>query len=103
MRRYSDQELLELLNSVESDRVERKESFNGDVPKKARQAVCAFANDLPGHNEPGVLFVGVKDNGVPSGLHVTDQLLLSLADMKSEGNILAPACINCRETNIERI
>lgn len=88
MKRYSDQELLALLDSLESDRVERKESFKGDVPKKARQAICAFSNDLSNHNEPGVLFIGAKDNGEPCGLVVTDQLLLSLADMKTDGNIL---------------
>lgn len=88
MKRYSDQELLELLDSLESDRVERKESFKGDVPKKSRQAVCAFANDLPNHNTPGVLFIGAKDNGEPSGLQVTEQLLLTLADIKTDGNIL---------------
>ena len=88
MQRLTDQELLDLLNDTESDRAERKESFKGDVPKKARQAVCAFANDLPGYNQPGVLFIGAKDNGEPSGLEVTDQLLLSLADMKTDGNIL---------------
>lgn len=88
MNRFSDLELERLLDDTESDRVERKESFKGDVPKKARQAVCAFANDLPGHNEPGVLFIGAKDNGLPSGLDVTDQLLLSLADIKTDGNIL---------------
>jgi ATP-dependent DNA helicase RecG len=88
MQRLTDQELLDLLNDTESDRAERKEIFKGDVPRKARQAVCAFANDLPGRNQPGVLFIGAKDNGEPSGLQVTDQLLLSLADMKTDGNIL---------------
>lgn len=88
MKRFSDTELEILLSDTESDRVERKESFKGDVPKKARQAVCAFSNDLPNHSEPGVLFIGAKDNGVPTGLDVTDQLLLSLADMKTDGNIL---------------
>ncbi len=88
MKRLSDQELAALLDDTESDRAERKETFKGDVPKKARQAVCAFANDLPNHNEPGVLFIGAKDNGVPSGVEVTDQLLLSLADMKTDGNTL---------------
>ena len=34
------------------------------------------------------MFVGVKDNGEPSGLPITDQLLLSLSDMKTDGNIL---------------
>lgn len=88
MIRYTDTELEALLDDLESDRVERKESFKGDVPKKARQAVCAFANNLPGHDEPGVLFIGAKDDGTPSGLAITDELLLTLADMRSDGNIL---------------
>ena len=88
MKRLNDQELESLLNDTESDRAERKKSFKGDVPKKARQAICAFANDLPNHNQPGVLFIGAKDNGEPSGLQVTDQLLRSIADMKTDGNIL---------------
>lgn len=88
MQRFSDHELEILLRDEDSDRIERKESFRGDVPKKARQAVCAFANDLPNHNRPGVLFIGAKDDGQPSGLVVDDQLLLSLADMKTDGNIL---------------
>ncbi|HEY7805438.1 MAG TPA: ATP-binding protein, partial [Orrella sp.] len=73
---------------TESDRVVRKASFKGDIPKKARQAVCAFSNDLPGHHKPGVLFVGATDQGEPSLLDITDQLLLSLADIKTDGNIL---------------
>lgn len=88
MIKFTDQELEVLLNDTESDLSERKKSFKGDTPKKARQAVCAFANDLPNHNQPGVLFIGAKDNGKTSGLQVTDQLLLSLADMKTDGNIL---------------
>ncbi|OYO30711.1 ATP-binding protein [Janthinobacterium sp. PC23-8] len=88
MQRLTDEELLGLLNDTESDRAERKESFKGDVPKKARQAVCAFANDFPGHNKPGILFIGANDKGEPCGLDITDQLLLSLADMKTDGNIL---------------
>jgi len=88
MKRLSDQELVALLGDIESDRAERKETFKGDVSKKARQAICAFSNDLPNHNEPGVLFIGAKDNGEPSGVEVTDQLLLSLANMKTDGNIL---------------
>jgi ATP-dependent DNA helicase RecG len=87
MRRYSDEELTGLLHDLESDLVERKESFSGDTPKRAREAVCAFANDLSGHNRSGVLFIGVKDNGMSSGLKITDQLLLTLSDMETDGNI----------------
>lgn len=86
--RLTDEELLALLADIESDRVERKESFTGDVRKRVREAVCAFANDLPGHDQVGVLFIGAKDNGDPSGCDITDQLLLSLADMKTDGNIV---------------
>lgn len=82
----TDEELLRLLEDPESDRVERKESLaDGD---KIRQAICAFANDLPDHRQPGVLFVGVDDHGKPTGMPVTDQLLQRLAHMRSDGNIL---------------
>ncbi len=88
MYRYSDNELLALLDDLESDLVERKQSFQGSVPKKGRQAICAFANDLPGHNRCGVLFIGANDNGTPSGNPINDRLLLSLANMKTDGNVL---------------
>jgi len=82
----TNDELEQLLDNIESDRVERKESLaDGD---KIRQAICAFANDLPGYNKPGVLFVGVNDKGVPVGLAITDQMLQSLASMRGDGNIL---------------
>ena len=77
-----------MLHDLESDYAERKESFSGDTPKRAREAICAFANDLPNHNKAGVLFIGAKDDGKPSGLKITDPLLLILADMKTDGNIL---------------
>lgn len=85
--RLSDVELEALLADLESDRVERKESFSGDAPEKVRQAVCAFANDLPGHGQAGVVFLGVRDDGVPCGLAVTDELLLKLSAIRSDGNI----------------
>ncbi|MCD4738197.1 MAG: putative DNA binding domain-containing protein, partial [Anaerolineae bacterium] len=53
-----------------------------------RKAICAFANDLPNHQQPGVLFIGVHDNGHCANLPITDDLLLRLADMRSDGNIL---------------
>lgn len=88
MKSLSDQELEALLNDIESDLVERKQSFKGDTPKKARQAVCAFANDLPNYNKPGILLIGAKDDGTPSNEPITDELLRNLSDMKTDGNIL---------------
>ena len=49
MKRYTDAELEALLDETESDLAERKESLKSDVPTKARQTICAFANDLPNH------------------------------------------------------
>ena len=88
MERYSDEELTEMLHDLESDCIERKESFTGETPRKAREAICAFANDLPNHNKSGVLFIGATDDGKPNGLQITDRLLLTLSDMKTDGNIL---------------
>ena len=89
MMRYTDTELEAMLADTESDLAERKESWSGDAPDKGRQAVCAFANDLPEHHCPGVLFVGAKDDGTPVGLggKDVDELLRTLADIKTDGQI----------------
>src|SRR4051812_24066334 len=86
-RSYTDHELESMLADLESDLVERKESFRGDVPNAVREAVCAFANDLPNHQCPGLAFIGATDSGAPSGLAITDELLRQLADVKTDGNI----------------
>jgi ATP-dependent DNA helicase RecG len=53
-------ELTELLRKYRVlKRVKRKSSLS--KPDEIRQAICAFANDLPDHRLPGVLFVGVQD------------------------------------------
>ncbi len=56
-----DHELETLLSDIESDRVERKASTSDG--KKIRQAICASANDLPNHQKPGIVFVGVDNDG----------------------------------------
>lgn len=75
-----------LVTDLESDRVERTTSTNNT--DKFAQAVCAFANDLPNHRQPGYLIIGVDDAGRPAGLTVTDQLLQNLGALRSDGNIL---------------
>ena len=93
MIRYPDEELEHLLDDIESDIAERKEFWKGDAPDAGRQAVCAFANDLPDHRRPGVLFVGAKSDGTLSGLPITDELLRTLSDIRTDGNILPPPSI----------
>ena len=90
MAPYTQDELEVMMADLESDLVERKESLQGDNPRKIRQAVCAFANDLPDHQRPGIVFVGADDAGAPVGLEITDELLLQLADVKTDGNIVPP-------------
>ena len=79
-----DQELVQLLHDIESDRVERKASL-ADAGKIC-EAICAFANDLPDHKRPGILFVGARDDG-SCAIQITDRLLQTLADMRQNGNI----------------
>jgi ATP-dependent DNA helicase RecG len=81
-----DRELEMLLADLESDRVERKSSVSDR--DDLRKAMCALANDLPGHRKPGVCFVGVDDRGRCAQLPITDQLLLNLANFRSDGNLL---------------
>ena len=90
----SDIELEAMLADLESDLVERKESWQGDSLRKTRQAVCAFANDLSDHRRPGIVFVGANDAGRPTGLEITDQPLLQLADIKTDGNIVPPPSLS---------
>ena len=90
MSALSIAELEALLDDIESDRCERKQAWVGDGAEKARQAVCAFANDLPAHGLPGVLFIGARDDGTPSGATIDDKLLVTLADMRSDGRTLPP-------------
>ncbi|MXW18049.1 MAG: transcriptional regulator [Gemmatimonadetes bacterium] len=71
---------------LESDRVERKESA-ADA-SKLRRNICALANDLPGHALPGVVFIGVKDDGGCADITVDDRLLTKLAGMKDDGTIM---------------
>jgi len=78
-------QLIELLADLETDRVERTVSVSNT--DKFGQAICAFANDLPNHRQPGYLLIGVKDNGELAGLTVTDELLQNLAALRSDGNI----------------
>ncbi len=81
----TEPELLSLLADLESDRVERTISTSNT--DKFAQAVCSFANDLPGHRKPGYLLLGVEDDGRLAGLKVTDDLLQSLGALRSDGNI----------------
>ncbi|WP_437657144.1 AlbA family DNA-binding domain-containing protein [Sorangium sp. So ce1182] len=61
-----------MLKDIESDQVERTRAAKDE--DKIGQAICAFANDLPGHRKPGYLFIGANDDGTPSHAAVEDRL-----------------------------
>lgn len=82
----TNEELILLLNDLESARIERTQSTKDTI--KFSQAVCAFANDIPDTKKPGYLVIGVNDAGRPVGLKVTDDLLKDLAALRTNGNIL---------------
>lgn len=80
------EELLSLLKSTESYRVERTVS-TGNMDKFC-EAICAFANDMPNSRKNGYLIIGAKDDGTISGMKVDDALLKKIAGIRSDGNIL---------------
>ena len=52
------EKLMLLMADLESETVERTRAF--DKADKMGQAICAFANDLPGHGVPGYLLLGAS-------------------------------------------
>jgi len=92
------EELLELLNDLESYRVERTVSTTDT--DKFRQAICAFANDMTDSKKPGYLVVGAKDDGSVAGIDITDQLLLNLASHRDSGQIVPLPAINVEKMSL---
>ena len=98
---FTDEELLQIIEDGEADRVEFKESLSGSAAERIREAICALVNDLPRHEKPGFVFVGVRDDKTIAGLSVTDQLLQQLADMKTDGNIVPPPSLNVEKRTLQ--
>ena len=82
----TQKQLEQILSSPESYRAELTTSTS-DMDKFC-QAICAFANDLPGDGKNGYLILGADNNGKLSGLKVDDRLLLKITDIRTDGNIL---------------
>lgn len=83
---YTDTQLAAMKSDLESDRLERKRSASDT--NKIRRSICALANDLPAHGEPGVILVGVEDDGRCSDTEVDDGLLKLLAGFRDDGTII---------------
>jgi ATP-dependent DNA helicase RecG len=68
---------------------------------RIRQAICAYANDLPNYGLPGVIFVGQNDDGTCANTDITDALLLTLSQMKDDGRILPVPSMHVERRTIE--
>ena len=96
----TQQEILQLLHDTESYRVERTTSkTNTD---KFSQAICAFANDISGSGKNGYLMIGAHDNGELSGLKVDDELLLTVSNIRTDGNVLPQPVMTVEKFSFEK-
>jgi ATP-dependent DNA helicase RecG len=95
----TEEQLRTMISNMEADHIERTVSVNNT--DKFCQAICAFANDLPKHQYPGYLLIGVNDNGTLSGLAVTDELLKNLGAIRSDGNVLPQPLMNVSKYTLE--
>jgi len=95
----TDEELLALFRLDETDRVERKASLSDR--DKVRQAICAFANDLPNHRQTGVIFIGQSDDRSCAGLPITDELLRTASGFRSEGLLQPFPTMSVRKVTLE--
>lgn len=84
----SKEEIEELLPVMEQDRIEKTISVQDS--QKFGEAICAFANDLASHNQPGYLIVGVHDDGRKAGMTITEQNLQTLLSFRTDGRIVPP-------------
>jgi ATP-dependent DNA helicase RecG len=90
----TDAELVLLLASRESGRVERKESAQLDA---AKETACAFSNDLPNSREPGVIFIGIRDDGSCANIRITDELLRKIGEIRADGTLLPAPVVEIEE------
>jgi ATP-dependent DNA helicase RecG len=82
------EDLEQLLPQLEQDRIEKTISVND--ANKFGEAICAFANDLANHYQPGYLIVGANDDGSKGGMTITEQNLQTLLSFRNDGRIVPP-------------
>lgn len=84
----SREELDRLLPNLEDDRIEKTISVNDQ--QKFGEAICAFANDLANHQQPGYLIIGVRNDGTKAAMAITEQHLQTLLEFRTDGRIVPP-------------
>lgn len=94
------EELYSIITSDESYRIEKTMSTNN--MDKFQEAICAFANDLPGGRKKGYLLIGVNDDGKIGGMKVDDALMKRISGIRSDGNILPLPVMNTEKVETEQ-
>ncbi len=101
-----DTELELLFNNGESDRVEFKPAMTGSIEaidrikESIKRSICAFSNDLPNHNSPGIIFIGISDNGTIDEEEITDDTIKKLSNFRSDGTILPPPVVTIEKRHL---
>ena len=95
----SREELDKIILETEADRIEKTITLKDS--SKFGEAICSFSNDLPNHQKPGYLIIGVYDNGSRNGTIVNDALLQLLMDFRTDGRINPPPAITVAKFNYE--
>lgn len=93
-------EVEELVRLPESERVEKTRRV--DRKEKLGEAICAFANDLPGSGKPGYLVVGVTDAGQVVGVEDPDGESRDIADFKYNGRIVPPPILHIESHRVDQ-
>jgi ATP-dependent DNA helicase RecG len=96
---YTNDQLASLVTAPESAGLERKASFSDK--DKICKTLCAFANDLANTRKPGLLWLGIADDGRVIGVDATDTLLQKIDQIKSEGKIQPLPSLTVRQIMYE--
>jgi ATP-dependent DNA helicase RecG len=83
----SDDEIKELFFSLESDRVERKRTYEKSNAENIKKTICAFSNDLQNHKKDSVIFIGQDDDLSCANLLINDDLIQTIHADVTSGNI----------------
>jgi len=98
-RNMTKEELQKIIAIDEGFRIELTTS-TGNMDK-FQEAICAFANDMPGSGKKGYLLIGVYDDGKISGMKVDDALMKRISGIRSDGNILPLPVMTTEKTQAD--
>ena len=89
MNSQADGNFSTLIQAGESFRCEWKSDISSkDNKEKICRTICAFANDISDSGLNGVIALGIRNDGLPSDLEITDALESAVLNIHSEGKIV---------------